>query len=59
MVFSPSRKFDFPQEPSIGDTNLLIEKKEATIPVGNIQSNLRWDFKVQKVVGKASKQCGL
>ena len=52
MVFSPSRKFDFPQEPSIGDTNLLIEKKEATIPVGNIQSNLRWDSQVKIMVEK-------
>ena len=55
MVFSRSRKFDFPPEFSVGDSNLLIEKKEASILGVNIQSNLRWDSQVQKMVGKASR----
>ena len=55
MVFSRSRKFDFPPAFSAGDSNLLVEKKKATILGVNIQSNLGWDSQVQKMAGKASK----
>ena len=54
MVFSRSRKYDFPPEFSIGESQ-LIEKKEATILGVIVQSNLRWESQVQKMVGKAAR----
>ena len=55
MVFSRSRTFDFPPEFCIGDSELLTEKKEATILGVKIQSSLRWDSQVEHMVAKASK----
>ena len=55
MVFSRSRSFDFPPEFSIGDSELLSEKKEATILGVKIQSSLHWDLQVEHMVAKASK----
>jgi hypothetical protein len=55
MVFSRSRKYDFPPEFSIGNSDFLVEKKEATILGVVVQSNLRWDSQIQQMVGKAAK----
>ena len=50
MVFLRSRKYDFPPGLSIDDSQ-LIEKKEATILGVIVQSNLRLESQVQKMVG--------
>ena len=50
MVFSRSRSFDFPPEFSIRDSELLTEKKEATILGVKIQSSLCWDLQVEHMV---------
>ena len=55
MVFSRSRKYDFPPEFSIGNSDFLVEKKEATILGVAVQSNLRWDSQIEQMVGKAMK----
>ena len=55
MVFSRSRKYDFPPEFCIGNSDFLSEKHEATILGVKLQSNLRWDSQVEQMVSKASK----
>ena len=55
MVFSRSRKYDFPPEFSIGDSSFLAEKQEATILGVIVRSNLRWDSQIQQMVRKATK----
>ena len=54
MVFSRSRKYDFPPEFSLQQSQ-LIEKNEATILGVIVQSNLRWESQVKKMIGKAAK----
>jgi hypothetical protein len=54
MVFTRSRKYDFPPEFLLGDTEFLAEKEEATILGVKVQSSLRWDSQVQHMVAKAS-----
>ena len=55
MVFSRSRKYDFPPEFSIQGQDILEEKKEATILGVILQSNLRWYSQVEQMIKKAAK----
>ena len=54
MVFSRSRKYHFPPEFSL-EQSQIIEKNEATILGVIVQSNLRWESQVKKMIGKAAK----
>ena len=55
MKFSRSRIYDFPPEYTIGDSDILEEKKEMKILGILVQSNLGWNSQVDQMVGRASK----
>ena len=55
MVFSRSKKYSFPPEFTIDGSELLSEKKEATILGVKVSSTLCWDSQVQHMVAKALK----
>ena len=55
MQFSRSRKYDFPMDFTIGDSDLLEEKKTVRILGILIQSDLKWDAQVSQMITRASK----
>ena len=55
MVFSRSRKYDFPPEFSIGGSDKLEVKKELRILGVIVEDTLRWDSQCQEMVKKATK----
>ena len=57
MVFTTSRKYGFPPEFTLGDSEFLEERQEATILGVRISSSLSWESQVQSMVAKATKNC--
>ena len=55
MVFTTSRKYGFPPEFTLGDSEFLEERQEATILGVRISSSLSWESQVQSRVAKATK----
>ena len=55
MVFTRSKKYAFPPEFTIGGSEILEEKKEATILGVKVSSSLCWESQVQHMIAKASK----
>ena len=55
MVFTTSRKYGFPPEFTLGDSEFLEERQEATILGVRISSSLSWESQVQSMVAKATK----
>ena len=55
MVFTRSKKYAFPPEFTIGGSEFLEEKKEATILGVKVSSSLCWESQVQHMIAKASK----
>ena len=55
MQFSRSRKFDFPLDFTIGNSDILAEKKTLKILGIQIQSNLKWDAQIEQMISRASK----
>ena len=55
MVFTRSKKYAFSPEISIGGSEILEEKKEATILGIKVSSSLCWESQVQHIIAKASK----
>ena len=53
MVFTRSKKYALPPEFTIGGSEILEEKKEATILGVKVSSSLCWE--VQHMIAKASK----
>ena len=55
MVFSRSKKYSFPPEFTIGGSEFLSVKQEATILGVKVSSTLSWESQVQHMIAKASK----
>ena len=55
MQFSRSRKFDFPMDFTLGNSEVLEEKKTMKILGLMVQSNLGWDSQINQMVGRANK----
>ena len=55
MVFTTSRKYGFPPEFTLGDSEFLEERQEATILGVRISSSPSWESQVQSMVAKAKK----
>ena len=55
IQFSRSRKYDFPLDYTIGESDILEEKKTTRILGIQIQSDLRWDAQVSQMISRASK----
>ena len=56
MVCNPSKKYDFPPEFKIGNSNILEVKSSLEILGIIIQNDLRWGEQVDKMAKKASKK---
>ena len=54
MVFTRSRKYGFPPEFTLGESEFLEERQEATILGVKITSSLSWESQVQSMVTKAT-----
>ena len=55
MKFSRSRMYDFPLDYTIGDSDILDERKTTKILGIQVQSNLRWGTQVEQMIARASK----
>ena len=55
MQFSRSRTYDFPVEYTIGESEMLEEKKTVKILGIQVQSDLRWQSQVTQMITRASK----
>ena len=55
MQFSRSKKYDFPVEYTIGNSDILEEKKTSKILGIKVQSDLRWGSQVEQMIARASK----
>ena len=55
MQFSRSKKYDFPVEYTIGNSDILQEKKTSKILGIKVQSDLRWGSQVEQMIARASK----
>ena len=53
MMFSQSRKFDFPPEFTIGGSIFLEGKQTLKIVGVHVQSDLRWDSQVNAMINKS------
>jgi hypothetical protein len=55
MQFSRSKKYDFPLEYKIGNSDILEEKKTTKILGIQIQSDIRWGNQIDQMIKRASK----